>query len=396
MVNLTTEQNPACLGNFHYDDFIFLSSNKSLHAKGCFTKITTPAVSNFSQKSSLSEHVSHYFKQAKQQGIANPILVGAIPFDKQQPSALFIPEHYKWINRQNFSGLSDSPRSSVQRLQTNPDKQTFCQMVSSGVGAIHHNSLDKVVLSRLLEIEIKEQTQAISLFMLLNKQNPTSYSFYVPIEQYILIGASPELLLRKQGNIIKTFPLAGSSQRSLNHEEDQRRQKALLNSEKNRHEHQLVINAIEHILRDHCNKLSIPDVPSLVKTPFLWHLGTEIQGELIDKQLDILTLACLLHPTPALCGFPSQPAATLINQLEPFKRGYFGGIVGWCDSQGNGEWVVTIRCGQVSKNHITLFAGAGIVADSNPDAEWHETEVKFGTMLHALGLFDDKESVYVC
>lgn len=396
MGNLTTEHNSACLGDFHYDDFIFLSSNKSLHAKGCFTKISTPAVNNLSQKCSLSEHVSHYFKQAKQHGLENPILVGAIPFDKQQPSALFIPKQYQWINRQDLSVSTESPRSFVQRLQTNPDRQTFCQMVSSSVGAIHHNSLDKVVLSRLLEIELKEQTQAINLFMLLNKQNPTSYSFYVPIKQHILIGASPELLLRKQGNTIWSFPLAGSSQRGQDPDEDQQRQKALFDSGKNRHEHQLVINAIKHILQNHCSNLSIPDVPSLVKTPFLWHLGTEIQGELKDKQLDILTLACLLYPTPALCGFPSQPAATLINQLEPFNRGYFGGIVGWCDSQGNGEWVVTIRCGQISKNHITLFAGAGIVANSTPDAEWHETEVKFGTMLHALGLFGDKESTYVC
>ncbi len=396
MINLTNEHSPTGLNNFHYDDFVFLSSNKSIHAQGCFTKITLPAVGYYSPQNKLSKHVLQAFQHAKHQGINHPILVGAIPFDKRQPSALFIPQHYQWINRNDFTVSDDTPPTSIHHLHPYPDKKTFCQMVSSGINAINQNNLDKVVLSRLLEIELKEQTQAGRLFMLLNKQNPTSYSFYVPLQHHILIGASPELLLRKQGRFISSFPLAGSCKRGTSPITDQQQQESLFQSKKNRHEHQLVINAIKQILVNHCQKISIPTEPSLVKTPFIWHLGTKIEAELSNTSLDILTLACLLHPTPALCGFPGEQAATLINQLEPFERGYFGGIVGWCDSHGNGEWVVTIRCGQIAKNHITLFAGAGIVANSKPDAEWHETEIKFGTMLHALGLLNDKEIQYAC
>ncbi|OZT16958.1 chorismate-binding protein, partial [Serratia marcescens] len=98
------------------------------------------------------------------------------------------------------------------------------------------------------------------------------------------------------------------------------------------------------------------------------------------------SLACLLHPTPALCGMPTAQAHALIGKLEPFDRGLFGGIVGWCDDEGNGEWVVTIRCGTVDGNRVRLFAGAGIVEDSSPESEWHETGTKLSTILRAFGI----------
>lgn len=123
-----------------------------------------------------------------------------------------------------------------------------------------------------------------------------------------------------------------------------------------------------------------------MSTDTLWHLGTPIAGRLNGSEASVLSLACQLHPTPALCGYPTDLARQFIREQEPFRRALFSGIVGWCDSQGNGEWAVVIRCGVLDGHHVELFAGAGIVAGSDPAMEWAETGTKLGTMLKALGL----------
>ncbi|MBI6550238.1 isochorismate synthase [Xenorhabdus lircayensis] len=395
MLKLTTEYHTSQLPDFSCDDFVFLSSNKSLHAQGCFTKITTPASHHDGIDNPLCDHLPQLFHQAEQAGIKNPIAVGAIPFDKRQPSALYIPYEHRWLERETlrFSAPPPSPVLPLQECHVWPEKAEFCRMVSQAIDAIHHGQLDKVVLSRLLDIEFEQKPDTIQLFMQLNAQNPYSYNFHLPLGNSTLIGASPELILRKQGNTVISHPLAGSSRRSRNTAADNALRQSLLHSAKDHHEHQLVVNAIRTALTEHCTELMIPDSPSIFSTPLLWHLATEIRSELCDKHADALSVACLLHPTPALCGAPRERAYELIAQLEPFERNYFGGIVGWCDAKGNGEWVIAIRCGELFANHIRLFAGAGIVADSQPSAEWQETGVKLGTMLQALGLSDNKERV---
>ena len=124
--------------------------------------------------------------------------------------------------------------------------------------------------------------------------------------------------------------------------------------------------------------------PQLITTPTLWHLATPVEGD-ARKTKNALTLACLLHPTPALKRLPHQAAKELIAELEPFDRELFGGIVGWCDSEGNGEWVVTIAA-RLHQNTVRLFAGAGIALASSPVGEWRETGVKLSTMLNVFGL----------
>ncbi len=154
---------------------------------------------------------------------------------------------------------------------------------------------------------------------------------------------------------------------------------------KDRHEHELVTQAMKEVLRERSSELHVPSSPQLITTPTLWHLATPFEGK-ANSQENALTLACLLHPTPALSGFPHQAATQVIAELEPFDRELFGGIVGWCDSEGNGEWVVTIRCAKLRENQVRLFAGAGIVPASSPLGEWRETGVKLSTMLNVFGL----------
>jgi isochorismate synthase len=201
-----------------------------------------------------------------------------------------------------------------------------------------------------------------------------------------LIGVSPELLVRKRGSRVFSNPLAGSAKRRASPDEDKRTAEALLDSEKDHYEHRLVIDEIRRVMAPECTSLTIPEQPSLLSTAAMWHLSTAIEGELRNPGRSSLQLACQLHPTPAVCGAPTELARKLINLVEPFERGLFTGMVGWCDAAGNGEWVVTIRCGTVVDNCLRLFAGAGIVEASSPASEWAETQAKLGTMLAACGL----------
>ncbi|TDB45414.1 isochorismate synthase [Photorhabdus khanii] len=365
-------------------DFLFLSSSKSLLAQGQYAIVSKPLDDAANPDSLIQQEIRQLFQQAKSDGIENPVLVGAIPFDKQQNAALFVPEQCNWFQRKQFPTLISNSTYTEKRRTQWPDKAHFSQMVNTAVDAMRNHRLDKIVLSRLLDIETHQPLDSIQLLRHLNQQNSWSYNFHVPLENGALIGASPELLVRKQGNTIFSQPLAGSAKRSENQQEDYKLRQALIQSVKDNYEHRLVTDMMRNVLESRCQKLHISEMPSTISTPVLWHLATDIEGELKTPQENALSIACLLHPTPALCGTPYQTAKNLIEELEPFKRNLFGGIVGWCDAKGNGEWVVTIRCGEVNGSRVRLFAGAGIVPDSKPESEWQETEVKFSTMMRAF------------
>ncbi|MBE5252726.1 isochorismate synthase [Mixta mediterraneensis] len=391
MVETLTFENPLlqdfsalCRG------FLFTSPWRSLTTQGCFTTITTPVKDGDVLTGNFQQQLQHHFASARKQGIANPILVGAIPFDVNQPAALLIPETYQTFNHADLkvpATVAEAALPQVRRRTAVPDHAEFTDMVAQAVAATQQGELDKVVLSRLMDIVTGQPVDTAALMQRIVAQNPTSYHFHLPLPQGgALVGASPELLLRKQGRDFSSCPLAGSARRDSDSLRDRAAGETLMNSGKDRHEHKLVTDAMRETLQSRSRLLSVPNVPSLITTSTLWHLSTQIDGEALNEHENALSLACLLHPTPALSGFPHQRAQRLIQQLEPFERQLFGGIVGWCDDQGNGEWVVTIRCGTVNGARVRLFAGAGIVADSQPESEWRETGVKLDTMLRAFGL----------
>ncbi|MEV1178713.1 chorismate-binding protein, partial [Nonomuraea sp. NPDC049784] len=173
-----------------------------------------------------------------------------------------------------------------------------------------------------------------------------------------------------------------------NPREDQAIGQRLLNSVKDRHEHRLVVDAVAAALAAHCDHLHVPE-PTLLATPTMWHLATPIIGRLTTPAPSSVELAAALHPTPAVCGTPTAEAASLIAELEGglgVDRGYFAGLVGWQDAAGDGEWAIALRGGvlEESQQRLRLYAGAGIVAGSDPDHELAETDAKFLTMLRAL------------
>ncbi|MFP1749249.1 isochorismate synthase [Lonsdalea quercina] len=391
MSTLSAKSSASDISDLRRDDMLFLSPTASLHARGCYATLTHPAEDGDDLNGSFQRQMRQLFEQAQRDGLDNPLLVGAIPFDKRQPVNLQIPTSYRWIKRDALAERPAAAYPRILRQRQIPEQETFMRMVSAGIDATKRGELNKIVLSRLLDIETEQPLDTLSLLLQLNQQNPWSYNFHLPLAQGCLVGASPELLLRKQGTTIASQPLAGSSRRSNDAGEDHRLQQALQSSVKDRYEHQLVIEEMQRTLLPRCRSLSLPQEPTLISTPVLWHLATHLRAEVIDPRENALSMACLLHPTPALCGTPYTSALDLIGELEPFDRQRFGGIVGWCDAQGNGEWAVTIRCGEVQDNRVRLFAGAGIVPDSQPLSEWQETGVKLSTMLRAFGLQQDRE-----
>ncbi|MDT5110582.1 MAG: isochorismate synthase, partial [Mycobacterium sp.] len=162
---------------------------------------------------------------------------------------------------------------------------------------------------------------------------------------------------------------------------------ALVESAKNRHEHQLVVDEVRKALEPLCVDLQIAPEPELSSTSTVWHLSTPVSGRVRESSTTALDLAVALHPTPAVGGVPRGPATELINSLEG-DRGFYAGAVGWCDAAGDGTWVVSIRCAVLSADRRSAIArsGGGIVAESDPDDEVAETTMKFRTILSALGV----------
>ncbi|WP_142334774.1 isochorismate synthase DhbC, partial [Bacillus pseudomycoides] len=278
-------------------------------------------------------------------------------------------------------------------MKSVPSPQGYMEGVQKGVEAIKNGDLKKIVLSRSLVVSTSEKIDIQKLLYNLALHNKHGYTFAVDLpnseeevkNNYLskrtLIGASPELLVCKSGSQVISNPLAGSRPRSKDPIEDKRRADELLSSPKDLYEHAVVIEAVAEALRPYCHTLHVPEKPSLVNSETMWHLSTEIKGELLDKSVSSLELALALHPTPAVCGTPTDEARETIKAIEPFDREFFTGMLGWNDFNGDGEWIVTIRCAEVEDNSLRLFAGAGIVSESRPEDELAETGAKFRTML---------------
>lgn len=314
-------------------------------------------------------------------------IIGAIPFSSKSLPSIFVSDSID-TNISNSTALPGAARTSARRIKSAPDEHAYAESVRRGLGLIAEGALEKIVLARTLEIDVNEPIDLDLLLATMVHRNARGYTFSVPLalggEAAVFTGASPELLIRKSGSQIETNPLAGSIRRGATPEEDKANAEALLASSKDRREHQIVVAAVDRVLRPYCRRIDVPDAPSLIKTPTVWHLSTHIAGELADPGTSSLELALALHPTPAVCGHPTDAAFAAIAEIEGYDRGLYAGLVGWSDAKGDGEWAVALRCAEISGNQVRLFAGAGIVAGSDPLAELEETGAKLKTMLDAL------------
>jgi isochorismate synthase len=265
-----------------------------------------------------------------------------------------------------------------------PAPELYTGAVQEAVRRIGAGALRKVVLARTIEVAADRTFDPRRLAHRLRAVDPHAFSFIAPADGGVLVGASPELLVSRQGSEVRANPLAGSAPRSGNKDEDRANADALVASAKNRQEHAIVVEAIAEALRPRCATLTWDPEPVLLETANVWHLSTRFRGRLRDPAPSALDLALTLHPTPAIAGTPTETALAAIGQLEGFARGAYAGPVGWVDADGNGVWAIALRCALLSADHATLYAGAGIVGASDPSDELDETDRKFRAFLDAL------------
>ncbi len=340
-----------------------------------------------SQADGLAASVRAALERAKRMGEHNPLVIGAVPFEPSAPAYLALPSSIEHAGP--LCGDSQPQPLTAWRtasITPVPTPTAYTASVAQAVAQIRTSALHKVVLARGLHIQADAPLDLRAILANLAQHNQRGYTFAVPLPtRRTLIGASPELLIARHGLQISAQPLAGSIARATDPHTDARRAADLLRSSKDLHEHAVVVEAVAATLGPLCTQLHIP-APTLVATPTMWHLATSITGQLRADGPSALELALALHPTPAVCGTPTAAARQAIDGLEPFERGFFTGLVGWCDAHGDGEWAIAIRCAEIVDRTLHLYAGAGIVADSDPHAELVETAGKLRTMLLALGL----------
>jgi menaquinone-specific isochorismate synthase len=254
------------------------------------------------------------------------------------------------------------------------------QAVGEAVRRITHSpSLRKVVLARDLNASAERPIDARVLLRRLAARYPGCFTFAVDG----MIGATPELLIRRDGWEVSSLVLAGTTPRGATPAEDGELARAMLGSAKENEEHEYAAASLRDTLSPLCTAMYIAPRPELIRLPNVQHLGTRVRGTLAAAQ-SALALLSAVHPTAAVGGTPTDAAVEAIRELESMDRARYAGPVGWIDADGNGEWGIALRCAQLDGDRARLFAGCGIVAGSDPAAELAETESKFRPMRNAL------------
>jgi isochorismate synthase len=339
-----------------------------------------------------------------------PVAVAAIPFGDDTAAEAAIPARAAvrrdlgetWqidvvpdgiapldATRERWTGraIPFAPFADMQ-LRPDPEPDDYAAAVEHATKRIRAGEFQKVVLARSLIVDAERELDAKQLLWRLRAVDPDCYAFatlpFGAPPGAILVGASPELLVSRHGRDVRATPLAGSAQRFGDASRDRASGDKLFRSEKEREEHRVVVEDVAHVLGAFCDELEHPHEPELLGTANVWHLATPFRGRLHDPGVSVLELVAALHPTPAVCGTPRGEAREALAELEPIDRGAYAGPVGWVDANGDGEWAIALRCAEITGKTARLFAGAGIVANSVPEAEVDETERKFRALLDAL------------
>ena len=317
---------------------------------------------------------------------SGPVAFGSFAFDHlSSESALVVPktiygrgDGVAWKTEIEVTPSAENQPASATPRAPCADSDWIAQ-VATARAAIASGEIKKVVLAREVRVDLQPDLQRAEIVGKLARAFPGCFTFALGD----LLGASPELLVRRLGDTVDSIPLAGSARRGADAEEDEMLGKALQASKKNRLEHDLTVASVLDALRPICSELVAEPEPSLLLLANVQHLSTKVQGKL-SYPLDALRLAGLMHPTAAVCGVPREPALELIRRIEGFDRGAYAGPVGWVDHRGDGEWAIALRCARLTGRAAIVWAGAGIVADSDPQEELEEINLKLEAMLQAL------------
>jgi len=254
--------------------------------------------------------------------------------------------------------------------------------VDTAVTRINSGELDKVVLARDIVAQLDQPIHIGALLIRLNESFPECWTFCVDG----LVGATPELLIRRDGEHVTSRVLAGTMRRSRDTDRDGQLAAELLDSDKDQEEHVYAVESVAAALATHCTDLNVPNRPFILRLANVQHLATDVTGELVDAA-PALALAASLHPTAAVCGTPTERASHVIRELEGMNRGRYSAPIGWLAANGDGEFGIALRCALIEtedRKTLRLFAGCGIVAGSTGESEVAESQAKFAAMKSAL------------
>ncbi|NYJ75844.1 isochorismate synthase [Allobranchiibius sp. GilTou73] len=331
---------------------------------------------------------------------AGLVAFGSFAFAPDSPSggSLIVPSTVvgrrggiAWVTRIS-DRLEPNPAPDVAPAPIGPGAARFAdgalsgeqwtQAVAHAVRGILAGEVDKVVMARDVIAQTEAPIDPRWLIGRLAARYANTWSFAVDG----LIGATPEMLVRREKGLVTSRVLAGTIQRTGDDTHDLALAGSLARSSKDLEEHEYAVRSVADALRPHCSSMNVPESPFVLHLPNVMHLATDVVGVLADYTTS-LTLAESLHPSAAVCGTPTDAAAAVIASLEHLDRGRYAGPVGWLDASGDGEWGIALRSGQLDPDDPTrmrLYAGCGIVAGSEPDAELAESESKLLPMREAL------------
>jgi menaquinone-specific isochorismate synthase len=340
------------------------------------------------------------------------VAMGSFAFDPRSPrgSVLSVPwmsvgrrRDRAWVTRVTHADAPELPAGEPELPPRSPfgphwsatlgpgamSPDGYQDAVRGALAAIERHDVDKVVLARDLVGSAPAGADLRRLVRSLLTGYPDCWVFAVDG----LIGASPETLVAVSGGTVRARVLAGTIARGADADADAAASLALATSAKDSEEHRFAVQSLLTTLRPHTSALAAAEQPFTLKLPNVWHLATDVEGTVADAS-SALDLVGALHPTAAVAGTPTETAVDLIRDLEPFDRGRYAGAVGWVDAAGDGEWAIALRCAQFEAGprpagaadtiSLTAYAGAGIVAGSDPESELLETRVKFRPIVEAL------------
>ncbi len=311
-------------------------------------------------------------------------------------SVLVVPEvvvgsrgSTSWVTTIGRGSVSPPPALLPVRTPTPPTGASFSDGAMSGadwetvvadaVARIRAGDLDKVVLARDLVVDLDAPLDVRTPLSRLAARYPACWTFHVDG----LFGSTPEMLLRRERGLVASRVLAGTIRRTGDDAHDLALAATLARSSKDLEEHEFAVRSVAEALAPYCTSMNLPDAPFVLHLPNVMHLATDVTG-VLDADASSLALAAALHPSAAVGGTPTAAALALIGEIEGLGRGRYAGPVGWIDADGDGEWGIALRSAEYDGSRVRLFAGCGIVADSNPADELAEAAAKFVPVRDAL------------
>ena len=382
------------------DGVLFERGRSGLAGRGCAARVPWPGGDPAAAARSVAETLVgiEVDDEVRLPG-CGPVAFGTLPFTPGAPSELVVPavvagradDGTRWITTIGDAAIDAGrpdleserePLASARRFTVTAQREPedWCALVERATKAMAGGSLHKVVLARQVDIAADRPIDRLAVLERLRSAYPGCHIVSVAG----LVAASPELLVSVAGDIVRSHPMAGTAPRGGDPTTDQRLAASLLASTKDRQEHQITIDMVHDTLLPWCSYLDYEAEPSVVAVANVQHLATLVEGRLSQPAPSVLELVAALHPTPAVAGWPRDEAVDWIAENEGFDRRRYAGTAGWVDSAGNGTWAVSIRCAEIDGLTARVWAGNGIVADSDPSTELAETRSKLQALLSAI------------